>query len=46
MKGYLLIHYIPDRKNYQIIDNDVCIHFIIGGRHDMQTMLQERLLKR
>jgi toxin ParE1/3/4 len=45
VKDYLEIHYKPYRIIYQVIGDDIYIHCILDGRRDMQTLLQERLLR-
>ena len=35
----------PYRIIYQVIDDSVFIHCILDGRRDIQTLLQERLLR-
>ncbi len=43
--GFLEIHFRPYRIIYQVIENDLFIHCILDGRRDLQTLLQERLLR-
>lgn len=45
MKEFLEIHYKPYRIIYQIIEKKVFVHCILDGRRDMQSLLQERLLR-
>lgn len=39
------IHFKPYRIVYSIQDNDVVVHCVLDGRRDMQTLLQQRLLR-
>jgi toxin ParE1/3/4 len=39
------IHYNPYRIIYTIVSTSVYIHCILDGRRDVQTILQERLLR-
>ena len=43
--SYLEILCKPYRIIYQIIEDDVFVHCILDGRRDLQTLLQERLLR-
>ena len=45
VSDFLEIHLKPYRIIYQLIGNDLFIHCVLDGRRDMQTLLQERLLK-
>jgi toxin ParE1/3/4 len=39
------IHFKPYRIAYSIQDNVIIIHCVLDGRRDMQTLLQQRLLR-
>ena len=39
------IHFKPYRIVYSIHINDVVVHCVLDGRRDMQTLLQQRLLR-
>ncbi len=39
------IHYNPYRIIYQVTDEDVFVHCVFDGRHDLQKILQQRLLR-
>jgi len=39
------IHFKPYRIIYSIRENEVIIHCVLDGRRDMQTLLQQRLLR-
>lgn len=39
------IHFKPYRIIYSIQENEVIIHCVLDGRRDMQTLLQQRLLR-
>ena len=43
--AFLEVHYKPYRVIYQVLENFVYIHAVLDGRRDMQTLLQERLLR-
>lgn len=45
LRQYREIFFKPYRIIYQIINKDVYIHSILDGRRDMQTLLQQRLLR-
>jgi toxin ParE1/3/4 len=45
IREFLEVHYKPYRIIYQIIEKEVFVHCILDGRRDMQSLLQERLLK-
>lgn len=42
---FLEIHYKPYRIIYQIIEIDVFVHGVFGGRRNLQDILQQRLLR-
>ncbi|MBI3675903.1 MAG: type II toxin-antitoxin system RelE/ParE family toxin [Proteobacteria bacterium] len=42
---YRELHWKPYRVIYDIRRNQVIVHCILDGRRDMQTLLQERLLR-
>ncbi len=42
---YREVHYKPYRVIYQIVGKDVYVHCVLDGRRDMQSLLQERLLR-
>ncbi len=42
---YREVHYRPYRVIYQVVDNEVFVHCILDGRRDMQSLLEERLLR-
>lgn len=42
---YREIHIKAYRIIYQIIDNDVFIHCILGGRRDLQELLEYKILR-
>lgn len=39
------IHFKPYRIIYSIHENEVIVHCVLDGRRDMQTLLQQRLLR-
>jgi len=39
------IHFKPYRIIYSIHKNEVIVHCVLDGRRDMQTLLQQRLLR-
>jgi toxin ParE1/3/4 len=39
------IHFKPYRITYSICENVVIVHCVLDGRRDMQTLLQQRLLR-
>jgi len=39
------IHFKPYRIVYSIHENEVFVHCVLDGRRDMQTLLQQRLLR-
>ncbi|MFZ4857433.1 MAG: type II toxin-antitoxin system RelE/ParE family toxin [Desulfuromonadaceae bacterium] len=39
------IHFKPYRIIYSIRENEVIVHCVLDGRRDMQTLLQQRLLR-
>jgi toxin ParE1/3/4 len=39
------IHFKPYRIVYAIHENKVVVHCVLDGRRDMQTLLQQRLLR-
>ena len=39
------IHFKPFQIIYSIRENEVIIHCVLDGRRDMQTLLQQRLLR-
>jgi toxin ParE1/3/4 len=39
------IHFKPYRIVYSIRENEVIVHCVLDGRRDMQTLLQQRLLR-
>jgi toxin ParE1/3/4 len=39
------VHFKPYRIIYSIHINDVVVHCVLDGRRDMQTLLQQRLLR-
>lgn len=38
-------HFKPYRIIYSINENEVVVHCVLDGRRDMQTLLQQRLLR-
>ena len=42
---YREINHKPYRIIYQIVNDEVYIHCVLDGRRDMQTLLQQRLLR-
>ncbi len=42
---YLEVHYKPYRVIYQLLGNEVFVHCVLDGRRDMQTLLEQRLLR-
>ena len=42
---YLEVHYKPYRVIYQLLRNEVFVHCVLDGRRDMQTLLEQRLLR-
>ncbi len=42
---YREVHYKPYRVIYQIVGKEVYVHCVLDGRRDMQSLLQERLLR-
>lgn len=45
IKEYREIHYKPYRIIFAIHNSDVVVHCVLDGRRDMQTLLQQRLLR-
>jgi len=45
VREFLEIHFKPYRIVYSIRGNDVIVHCVLDGRRDMQTLLQQRLLR-
>lgn len=45
IKDFLEIHFKPYRIIYQLINKTVYIHCVVDGRRDMQTLLEQRLLR-
>jgi toxin ParE1/3/4 len=39
------LHYKPYRAIYSLESTTVCVHCVLDGRRDIQTILQERLLR-
>lgn len=39
------IHFKPYRIVYSILENEVIVHCVLDGRRDIQTLLQQRLLR-
>ena len=39
------LHYKPYRIIYSLESKTVCVHCVLDGRRDIQTILQERLLR-
>lgn len=42
---YREVHYKPYRAIYQIVGDQVYVHCILDGRRDLQSLLQERVLR-
>jgi toxin ParE1/3/4 len=42
---FLEIHFKPYRIVYSIRNNNIVVHCVLDGRRDMQTLLQQRLLR-
>ncbi len=42
---YREVHYKPYRVIYHIVENEVIVHCVLDGRRDLQSLLQERLLR-
>jgi toxin ParE1/3/4 len=45
IREYREIHFKPYRIIYAVHGNDVVVHSVLDGRRDMQTLLQQRLLR-
>ena len=45
IRDYREIHFKPWRIVYAIVDKSVVVHCVLDGRRDMQTLLQQRLLR-
>lgn len=45
VKQYREIHHKPYRILYEISGGDVIVYCVLDGRRDMQTLLQQRLLR-
>ena len=45
LNQYREVFFKPYRIIYQIINRDVYIHCILDGRRDLQTLLQQRLMR-
>jgi toxin ParE1/3/4 len=45
VKDYLEIHFKPYRIIYQIIDKTIYIHCVVDGRRDMQSLLEQRMIR-
>lgn len=45
IREYREIHFKPYRIIYVVHGNDVIVHSVLDGRRDMQTLLQQRLLR-
>jgi len=45
IREFLEIHFKPYRIVYSIHENEVIVHCVLDGRRDMQTLLQQRLLR-
>jgi len=45
IREYREIHFKPYRIIYAVHGNDVIVHSVLDGRRDMQTLLQQRLLR-
>ncbi len=39
------IHFKPYRIVYSIHENNIVVHCVLDGRRDMQTLLQQRMLR-
>ena len=39
------VHFKPYRIIYSVRENEVIVHCVLDGRRDMQTLLQQRLLR-
>lgn len=46
IQDFLEVTMKPYRIMYQILDKNVLIHCILDGRRDMQTLLNERMLRK
>ncbi len=45
IKSYREVHFKPYRIIYEVIGRDVFIHLIVDGRRNLQTLLEQRLLR-
>jgi len=45
IREYREIHFKPYRIVYSIHENEVIVYCVLDGRRDMQTLLQQRLLR-
>ena len=45
IREFLEIHFKPFRIIYSIRENEVIVYCVLDGRRDMQTLLQQRLLR-
>ncbi len=45
IRAYRELNHKVYRIVYQIVENDIYVHCILDGRRDMQSLLQERLLR-
>ena len=45
IRAYREIHFKPYRIVYEICQRDVIVHCVLDGKRDMQTLLQQRLLR-
>lgn len=45
IREYREIHYKPYRIVYAVVRGAVVVHAVLDGRRDMQTLLQQRLIR-
>lgn len=45
LREFREIHFKPNRIVYSFRDKEVIVHCVLDGRRDMQTLLQQRMLR-
>ncbi|HEY1722696.1 MAG TPA: type II toxin-antitoxin system RelE/ParE family toxin [Magnetospirillaceae bacterium] len=45
LSGFRELHYKPYRIIYRTVESQVIVYCILDGRRDMQTLLQQRLVR-
>jgi toxin ParE1/3/4 len=43
--GYREVHFKPYRIVYRVLESRVAVYCVLDGRRDMQTLLQQRLVR-